>query len=325
MIKFNSINKLNEMFQKQGGKLLIEQYKYSGVLGYAIRMFPLLSNSKTKLEIFRDVVENKIHENIEKKYKNYHFQKNCDDTMIKKNLGKSPIWFMWLQGIDEAPELVKNNYDILSKICGANDIKLVSLKNLDQYIELPEFIIEKWNKGIISNTHLSDLIRLELLNRYGGIWIDSTVMPTCDKIPDYLTESDFFVPQILKPGRDGKAIYISSWLMAGKKNNVVIRNTLDILYEYWKNNDFLMDYFLVHHFLELMIKNEYDDKAITPIDNGQMHSVLISITKKNMDVESTVNQMKFSDFQKLSNKTTRVQNNRLLGLQKFRLGELNAK
>ena len=43
---------------------------------------------------------------------------------------------------------------------------------------------EKKKKGIISRTHYSDLLRLEILGNYGGIWLDSTFFCTKPCIDD---------------------------------------------------------------------------------------------------------------------------------------------
>ena len=43
---------------------------------------------------------------------------------------------------------------------------------------MPEYIVKKWEKGRIPAALFSDLLRLELLIKYGGTWIDSTVLCT---------------------------------------------------------------------------------------------------------------------------------------------------
>ena len=47
--------------------------------------------------------------------------------------------------------------------------------NISDYVRLPEYIEKKWKAGIIGNAQYSDLVRNELLIKYGGYWIDSTV------------------------------------------------------------------------------------------------------------------------------------------------------
>lgn len=323
------LKKIKQKFKSQGGIKLIKQYKDAGVLLYALLIFPFLYSSKTGLEIFRNAVSERIHKKIIKKYMNVNIEVNyspdnyCKKIALDLKNDKKPVWFMWLQGIDEAPELVKNNFEILNNSVEKERIKLVTESNITDYIRLPEFILNKWKSGIISNTHLSDIIRLELLMRYGGIWIDSTVMFTADKIPDYIEKADFFVPQTLKPGRDGRALFVSNWLISCKSNNKVTKRLLDLLYLYWSNNNTLIDYFIFHHLLEVVfLENPEEYKNMTPIDNTQMHSILISVIRDNLDIKNLKKQFEFTSFQKLSNKVTADQKNKLTDIQKIRMKEI---
>lgn len=296
------------------------------MLAYAILIFPFFCSNKTKLEIYRNAISEKIQQKLKKKYlyKNNTDQFSPDDYAKKKLIQSFPkkIWFLWLQGIEQAPQLVKNNFEIINNIVGKDRVVLITWDNLFDYITLPEFIEKKYDKKIISNTHLSDIIRLELLARYGGVWCDSTLMMTSDEMPKYLEDSDFFVPQILKPGRDGHAVFVSNWLIASKPENLVIMRLLELLYMYWQDNDVLVDYFIFHHLLEIVFLEDPDSyNSMIPIDNSQMHSILISVIKDQVDNELLQKQIGLSDFQKLSNKVTGEQKRKLLEVQQIRLKE----
>ena len=104
------------------------------------------------------------------------------------------------------------------------------------YVQFPDFILDKWKNGKITHTHMTDLLRLELLVKYGGMWVDATVLCTSkrEEIPDYFFNSELFLYQILKPGRDGQAQPISSWLMSAKTNNKILMMARYLCYEYWK-------------------------------------------------------------------------------------------
>ncbi|MCP8862326.1 capsular polysaccharide synthesis protein [Latilactobacillus curvatus] len=320
------LKKIKQRFESQGGIKLVKQYKDAGVLLYALLIFPFLCSSKTGLEIFRNAISERIHKKLTKKYMNtvidekYSPDSYCEKVILNLENNKKPIWFMWLQGIDKAPELVRNNFEILNSSVERERIKLITEENIMEYVSLPSFILNKWKSGIISNTHLSDIIRLELLVRYGGIWIDSTVMLAESKIPWYVEEADFFVPQSLKPGRDGRALFVSSWLMTSKKRNDIAYRTLELLYLYWSKKNVLIDYFLVHHLLEVVfLEKPQLYKKIIPIDNSQMHTVLISVIRDNLMVEDIEKQIGLTSFQKLSNKVSTEQNDRLIDIQKKRL------
>lgn len=172
------------------------------------------------------------------------------------------VWVCWFQGVDEAPAIVQKCVESVKDLEGY-EVRILDSTNLLQYTDLPRFIIEKWKSGIIRDAHFSDLLRIDLLYKFGGVWVDSTVLLTSDKLPTYVTESQLFLFQSLKPGRDGKAIYLSSWLMSTVKGHPVFFLARQFLIKYWSTNKRLDDYFLLHIVL-VSIFNEYP-KFLTSI------------------------------------------------------------
>ena len=60
------------------------------------------------------------------------------------------------------------------KNAGDHRVIILTEDNYKQYVNIPEWLEEKKNKGVISRTHFSDVLRLTLLSHYGGLWLDST-------------------------------------------------------------------------------------------------------------------------------------------------------
>ena len=111
-------------------------------------------------------------------------------------------------------------------------------------------------------------------------YIDSTVLCTSkeDDIPDYFFNSDLFFFQCLKPGRDGHCTYVSSWYINAKSNNKILKATRYLCYEYWKKHDELIDYFLLHDFISIVLEYYPDDwKKIIPRDNATPHILLLRL------------------------------------------------
>lgn len=272
--------RIKEIFKKQGGIKLIKQYAYSGALYTAVCEFFLLGNSRTALEILRLSAQLKTKENL---FKKYHMKLEEFDSCYNSNLPheySNKVWICWLQGIENAPEIVKRCYESVMKNLTDREIVLITLENMNQYVQFPDYIIDKWKSGVITNTHLTDMLRLELLIRYGGMWLDATVLCGVQRsdIPDYFFNSDLFFFQNLKPGRDGKATYISSWLISAKTNNKLLMATLDLCYEYWKRERLMKDYFLLHDFFSIVLdKYEEEWKRIVPRDNSTPHILLLRL------------------------------------------------
>ena len=186
------------------------------------------------------------------------------------------IWIMWMQGMENAPELVRKCYD---SICrnkpNGYEIILLSMQNIFEYIMLPDFILQKYYQGRITATHLSDIIRLELLNMYGGCWIDATVY--CSSlIPDYML-SDMFLFK-LESILCNPVIKMSSWWMAADKGNKIIRGTCHALQNYWENEDQLCDYFLLHIIMSRIIDMDSSCQEIfrkIPFFNSKNAQILV--------------------------------------------------
>ena len=188
------------------------------------------------------------------------------------------VWICWFQGIENAPDIVKKCYESILKNLNDREIVLITEKNMQEYVQFPEYIIEKWKKGIITNTHMTDLLRLELLIQYGGLWLDATVLCTSNNIPDYILNSDLFFFQCLKPGRDGHSQYISSWLISAKTNNKILMATKCLCYEYWKENNYMVDYFLLHDFMSIVLEFYLNDwKKVIPVNNSTPHILLLRL------------------------------------------------
>ena len=97
----------------------------------------------------------------------------------EKNIEEnSPIWMMWYQGIETAPQIVLSCMQSIIKNRAKHPVIIISKYNLEKYIKLPSYIMDKFTNNIFSITHFSDIIRMALLSKYGGYWIDSTYLVT---------------------------------------------------------------------------------------------------------------------------------------------------
>ena len=179
----------------------------------------------------------KTYEKLCKQYKN-----TVKDIEIEKyNLKdmSNTIWFCWFQGIENAPSLVINCLNSIKYHCGDKNIVIINKDNYKKYTHLPSYIIEKWEKGIITNTAFSDLVRINILLCHGGLWIDSTTYLT-DQLPKYIFSNDLFV---YRNGQfDMDDINMASWLIFSKPNNFLLAKTQALLFKYWKDYDYLRQY-----------------------------------------------------------------------------------
>ena len=135
------------------------------------------------------------------------------------------------------------------------EIIVIDGKKWREYVELPEYVVEKWRKGLIPAAHFSDLLRLELLIRYGGTWIDSTVLCTgepADGLPltAYL-DADLFMFQYTRPGSSEWG-GIGNWFISACADNPVLTVLREMLLAYWRDYNCVLDYYIFHLFFSML-------------------------------------------------------------------------
>lgn len=272
------MKKFIALFKKVGGKEILRQYSQAHVLLFSLIVTAILGFSKKSLEITRLAVNNRILCKMRKKYSRFISRYVSSHNKKKERRNSRKVWVLWLQGMEKAPELVQKCYESLQKNLTDREIILLTEENYRSYVKFPDHIQSRIDDGIITRTHMSDLLRLELLNRYGGTWIDATVFCSGQNIPDYMLNSELFLFQNLKPGLDGQCTCISSWFMTACTNHPILQLTQALLYEYWKTNTKMTDYFLLHDFFQLAIEAYPEEwNQVIPFSNSVPHILLLRL------------------------------------------------
>lgn len=183
-------------------------------------------------------IRNKMYNVIERKYR-YIFDNTSPKISERKD--SKIIWTCWLQGIDAAPNIVKKCIESQKHQMKEWRHIVIDEQNLSNYVEMPEFILKKWKKGTISNAHFSDLIRLELLIKYGGIWMDSTVYLS-NKVPSYIENSELFL--FTNDNSFDTRRTMENWFIRSKSESVFLKYIRDVLLIYWENESKCREYFI---------------------------------------------------------------------------------
>ena len=204
-------------------------------------------------------------------------QKHKTADVSKKLESSNIIWAMWWQGEDNIPEIVKACFASIRRHCGTHEFKIITKENFHDYVDLPEHILQKADAGIITLTHLSDIIRFYLLSHYGGMWIDATFLVTSD-IPDEIFEYDYYTVRH-KKDFGNYCVSLDRWstnLQAGKKNNPLCSFCYDFWIEYWKKKDILIDYVLSDYIIEIAYQELSECKRLldgVPLNNPEKETL----------------------------------------------------
>lgn len=246
-------------------------------------------------EKIRDYLIQKYGSILEK-YKN--IETNSKD-IIQNN---ETIWMCWWQGVENAPEIVKRCINSVKKYAGNRPLVVITRDNYNNYIKLPNHILNKFEKGLISITHFSDILRINILSKYGGIWLDATCFITGDIFSDLLPE--FYSVKL--PHND-KEICVSDgkwcvFFMSGMANNVLFNFVKDFYNEYWKNENSILDYYLLDYIIDMAYNNiNYVKKMIDsiPENNIKIHT-LKEILNEPYNEKNYMELLKYNKIHKLA-------------------------
>lgn len=186
---------------------------------------------------------------IIEKYKNIDICLNS----IEKNC---KIWCFWWQGYNnDTPAYVKMCINSIKANNPEHEVIIITKDNIKEYVDFPDFYYTKLENGVISLTHFSDLLRVELLAKYGGIWIDSAfyLTRTLDakiyKLPFYTIKhgllSDFHVC---------KGLWTDGFIMSAD-GNLFFNYLKEMFLFYWEKYDFLVCYLLIDCYIALAYEN----------------------------------------------------------------------
>lgn len=258
------LSKLISLFKRFGGVRLFRAYARLGVLGAALGAWVKgVLKREPADEVFYSY-EAKIITALQTRYK----------LLMEKSLSKyeadqapqersSIVWFCWLQGIESAPPIVKACYKALQENLDGKEIRVVDDNNRKELVQLPDYIERRHDKGQIPHAMFSDLLRLELLIKFGGSWIDATVFCSTPDYPRAYLDADIFFFQYARPD-ERKYAGISNWFITACSNNPLLMTLRDMLYAYWQDFDCVVEYFIFHRFFDMIAEARPEEVAQIP-------------------------------------------------------------
>ena len=199
--------------------------------------------------VTREFLEKEFYEFII----NYEF-----NTCNQKN--SKIIWTLWMQGYENAPELVKSTIDSIRKFAELNNFQFILLEEntIEKYIVFPKLIKEKMDLGVIDYTKISDILRVSLLAKYGGTWVDATIYMK-EEFDSSLLLQNYYT--IKTGGIEDYSPNISNNRWKGfflSGNSSLFSFTRDFFFEYYSRYDIAVDYLLIDYIFDMAYK--YDEK-----------------------------------------------------------------
>ncbi len=144
------------------------------------------------------------------------------------------IHSLWLQGRAAAPPLVQLNWESWETLNPGYRLNILEASDLDDLLcDFPD----TWRA--LPPQALSDIVRIVLLARSGGIWTDASVLPARPLeswLPEAMQESDFFAYAIQSQARP-----LSSWFLASRPGSNIIDKWHAATRAYWAHEHAPLD------------------------------------------------------------------------------------
>lgn len=141
------------------------------------------------------------------------------------------IWTFWLQGWDDAPQIVRRCHQSWRQLNPEWDIRALDSRTVAQHLDLAAVL----GANRASPQAISDILRMNLLADHGGVWVDATVF-CCQPLDSWLWSAlaaGFFA--FTNPGPDR---LIASWFLASQPGNPLTCAWRDAVNRYWSEHEF---------------------------------------------------------------------------------------
>lgn len=204
------------------------------------------------------------------------------------------VWTMWWQG-NNMPVVVEKCIESM-KQNSRYEVVVITSENVNQYIEIPQYIKKRVDEGRMTYTHLSDYIRICLLYKYGGLWLDSCIYVT-KKMFDYEKYKIYTI-------KNNTTLYCSFCIGSNTKFHKFFGKTKLLMESYYKNNKYLVDYFLMDYIMKRVIAEDRNiNQTLKNLEknNEDFHYLLRNLSNPFLYNEWN-NLMKNHVFQKVSYK-----------------------
>lgn len=222
----------------------------------------------------------------------------------KDNCEPAPIWICWWQGEDKMPEIVNTCYDRICNLSGIHPVHLVTIDNYQEYVSINPDIIQKFHNKRLMPAHLADLLRLKLLDLYGGLWLDATIYlsrPIDEKVFNY----EFY--SLKNDCIDHKSVSYYRWcsfVLGCKKGNALVHSLAVSFENYILTEKEFIHYLVIDYFIDMLYKNDNETKELLdriPYGGKYMH-VLRTMYSQPFNINIYNEMMEDTKFFKLTYK-----------------------
>lgn len=245
---------------------------------YVMAILPHFGSKSTR-DIRRERKQQAILHYLQTNYQNL-ILKYTQKEEIPPASNQAPIWVCWWQGENAMPPIVQSCFQSLCSHAGNHPVHLITQENISKYVTIPDYILRKVQEGKISFTHFSDILRMCLLYEHGGLWIDATVYVS-QPIPEKIFQEPLFtVASHIATDNVSQGRW-TGFILGSRPKGVLCSFSREIFFNYWKQENRLLDYFLIDYVIDTAYQHLSSVKQ-------QLNNISISHTRL-FDMEEMLN------------------------------------
>lgn len=153
----------------------------------------------------------------------------------------APIWVLWWGG--EMPDIIRACTKSKQRHANGHPVILLTKDNIKEYVTFSDDVWQQAENDHLRIAHLADMIRVQLIRRYGGIWLDASIYCAKD-----IPENAFCDPVFsLRGAPNAKFVSNNQWTtfaIGGYPNNVLCSFLDDFFQDYCATGKPFIDYFM---------------------------------------------------------------------------------
>lgn len=154
-----------------------------------------------------------------------------------------PVFVYWAQGLPTGSAVVDMCLEQLLRVVPQERLHVLTNANWRHYVDLPSSAAQLQDRD---RAHFSDRLRVALLARYGGVWLDATCLlgpEGLSRLDSLRRGSDLFAFRYSGPR-------ISSWCLTSTAGGYLVTMVKAALDAYWEEVGRKEGYFMLHHVFE---------------------------------------------------------------------------
>lgn len=183
-----------------------------------------------------------LHENLAEIKQRVHkkIQEDNGDTLSER----IKVFTYW-DNDNQLPSIVSLCRESLNRHISSDQFDLIIL-NSENYKNWTDFRKEDI-KADITQAHFTDILRMKLLDRWGGFWLDATCFLNADlyEATTQIRSQEQFI-FCYSNSRVG------NWFIYSRPNNYILKVVSEMLILWWNTRGYLTNYFMTHDAIEML-------------------------------------------------------------------------